>query len=93
MERYLSNNVHPRTDISVHGTCIDSVITYGTQVVVIPATLRHLENVQIAFIRGLIHVHNRSIAAILFSETEFTRIRYRRLVLAFRYFVRLFSER
>ncbi|KAK0203148.1 hypothetical protein DFS33DRAFT_1345302 [Desarmillaria ectypa] len=51
-----------------------------------------MDNVQIAFICRLIHVHNRSIAAILFSDTGFTRIRYRRLVLAFQYFVRLLSE-
>ncbi|KAK0203168.1 hypothetical protein DFS33DRAFT_1345434, partial [Desarmillaria ectypa] len=92
MERYLGNTVHPRTGISVYSPCIDSVLTYGAQVVVNTATLRHLENVQIAFLCRLIHVHNRSIAAILFLETVFTRISYRRLVLAFRYFVQLLSE-
>ncbi len=67
MERFLGD-IHPRTGLAAYSARVDSVLTYGAQIVVITAdsTLRHLEKVQVAFLRRLLHVHKRSMTAILF---------------------------
>ncbi len=93
MERFLGD-VHPRTGLSIYSAHVDSILTYGAQIIVVTAdsTLRHLEKVQVAFLRRLLHVHKRSMTAVLFSETGFTPIRYRRLILALTYLLRFLSE-
>ncbi len=94
MECYLGDS-HPRTGIAIYSARVDSVLSYGVQIVLTTAdaTLRHLEKVQISFLRRLMHVHKRSMTAILFSETGFTPVRYRRLTLALRYLLQLLAER
>ncbi len=62
-------------------------------VVTADSTLRYLEKVQIAFLRRLLHVHKCSMTSILFSETGFIPLRYRRLILTLRYLLSLLSIR
>ncbi|PBK84598.1 hypothetical protein ARMGADRAFT_861930, partial [Armillaria gallica] len=94
MECFLSD-IHPRAGLSIYSARVDSILTYGAQIVVITAdsTLRHLEKVQISFLHRLLHVYKCSMTAILFSETGFTLIRYRQLILTLGYLLRLLAER
>ncbi len=94
MKRFLGD-IHPRTGLAAYNARVDSVLTYGAHIVIITSdsTLRYLEKVQVAFLCRLLHVHKRFMIAILFSETGFTPIHYRRLILALRYLLRLLSER
>ncbi len=94
MERFLGD-IHPRAGLAIYSARVDSLLTYGSQVVVITVdrTLRQLEKVQITFFRRLLHVHRRSMVAALYSETGFIPIHYRRIILTLRYLLRLLSER
>ncbi|KAK0506718.1 hypothetical protein EDD18DRAFT_1059251, partial [Armillaria luteobubalina] len=94
MERFLGD-IHPRAGLAIYSARVDSLLTYGSQVIVVTVdrTLRLLEKVQITFFRRLLHVHRRSTIAALYSETGFTPIRYRRIVLTLRYLIRLLTER
>ncbi|KAK0460838.1 hypothetical protein IW261DRAFT_1349287 [Armillaria novae-zelandiae] len=94
MGRFLGD-IHPRAGLAIYSARADSLLTYGSQVVVITAdrTLRQLERVQITFFRRLLHVHRRSMIAALHSETGFTPVRYQRMILVMRYLQCLLSER
>ncbi|KAK0441757.1 uncharacterized protein EV420DRAFT_1223945, partial [Desarmillaria tabescens] len=79
----------------IYSARVDSILTCGAQIAIVTtdSTLRHLEKVQLTFLRRLLHVHKRSMTAVLFSETGFTPIRYRRVILALRYLLRLLAGR
>ncbi len=90
MECFLGD-IHPHAGLSIYSTHVDSILTYGTQIVVIMADsmLRHLKKVQTTFLHCLLHVHKCSMTAILFSETGFTLIWYWQLNLTLWYLLRL----
>ncbi|KAK0472306.1 hypothetical protein EDD18DRAFT_1008552, partial [Armillaria luteobubalina] len=77
MEQFLGD-IHPRAGLAIYSARVDSLLTYGAQIVVVTVdrTLRQLERVQITFFCRLLHVHKCSMIATLHSETGFVPIWY-----------------
>ncbi|EAU88018.2 hypothetical protein CC1G_12170 [Coprinopsis cinerea okayama7 len=80
--------------LKLYQSLVDPHLTHGCEIILdtVANQLQKLERVQLAFLRRVLGVGERSIRVVLFTETGMLPIRIRRLLLAIdcvRYYVRL----
>ncbi len=79
--------IHPKDGIAIYMATVDPHLMSACDISIdIDATLlTQLERIQKLFIRRLLGVANHSPVALLFSETGMWPVKYRRIILALRY--------
>ncbi|KAL0562791.1 hypothetical protein V5O48_019287, partial [Marasmius crinis-equi] len=77
----------PIDGITLYNARVDPHLTFGCEVSldVDPSLLASLEDVQLAFLRRLLHVNSCSEKLFLFTETGMIPLRFRRIILALGY--------
>jgi hypothetical protein len=80
-------NLPPREGRQLYFARVDPHLTAGCDLCLdtSPSFLKPLEDIQLNFIRRLLHVNPRSIIAPLFTETGIMPVRHQSVILALRY--------